>query len=45
MDSDLALAVAKNAGKTVQLFCVKSEQLVRLRYLFIYFTINCVVQF
>uniref|UniRef100_A0A3Q2ZCK3 Conserved oligomeric Golgi complex subunit 5 n=1 Tax=Hippocampus comes TaxID=109280 RepID=A0A3Q2ZCK3_HIPCM len=27
MDSDLALAVAKNAAKTVQLFCVKSEQL------------------
>ncbi|XP_077450408.1 conserved oligomeric Golgi complex subunit 5 [Stigmatopora argus] len=27
MDSDLSLAVAKNAAKTVQLFCVKSEQL------------------
>ncbi|CAL8324123.1 unnamed protein product [Lota lota] len=26
-DPDLALAVAKNAAKTVQLFCVKSEQL------------------
>ncbi|XP_061769123.1 conserved oligomeric Golgi complex subunit 5 [Nerophis ophidion] len=27
IDSDLYLAVAKNAAKTVQLFCVKSEQL------------------
>ena len=27
-DPDLAVAVAKNAAKTVQLFCVKSEQLV-----------------
>lgn len=28
-DQHLSLAVAKNAAKTVQLFCVKSEQLVR----------------
>uniref|UniRef100_A0A671KAD6 Conserved oligomeric Golgi complex subunit 5 n=1 Tax=Sinocyclocheilus anshuiensis TaxID=1608454 RepID=A0A671KAD6_9TELE len=27
VDSDLTIAVAKNAAKTVQLFCVKSEQL------------------
>ncbi|XP_040007214.1 conserved oligomeric Golgi complex subunit 5 isoform X2 [Xiphias gladius] len=27
VDPDLSLAVAKNAAKTVQLFCVKSEQL------------------
>ncbi|XP_054655848.1 conserved oligomeric Golgi complex subunit 5 isoform X1 [Dunckerocampus dactyliophorus] len=27
IDSDLYLAVAKNAAKTVQLFCVKSEQM------------------
>uniref|UniRef100_A0A8D3E4S1 Conserved oligomeric Golgi complex subunit 5 n=1 Tax=Scophthalmus maximus TaxID=52904 RepID=A0A8D3E4S1_SCOMX len=30
VDPDLSLAVAKNAAKTVQLFCVKSEQLVSL---------------
>lgn len=29
VDSGLTIAVAKNAAKTVQLFCVKSEQLVR----------------
>lgn len=29
VDPSLSLAVAKNAAKTVQLFCVKSEQLVR----------------
>lgn len=28
VDPNLSLAVAKNAAKTVQLFCVKSEQLV-----------------
>lgn len=28
VDPSLSLAVAKNAAKTVQLFCVKSEQLV-----------------
>lgn len=28
VDPDLSLAVAKNAAKTVQLFCVKCEQLV-----------------
>lgn len=28
-DPSLSLAVAKNTAKTVQLFCVKSEQLVR----------------
>lgn len=29
VDPNLSVAVAKNAAKTVQLFCVKSEQLVR----------------
>lgn len=28
VDTSLTLAVVKNAAKTVQLFCVKSEQLV-----------------
>lgn len=28
VDPNLALAVSKNVAKTVQLFCVKSEQLV-----------------
>lgn len=28
VDQNLSIAVAKNASKTVQLFCVKSEQLV-----------------
>lgn len=29
VDASLSVAVAKNAAKTVQLFCVKCEQLVR----------------
>lgn len=28
VDPNLSLAVAKNAAKTIQLYCVKSEQLV-----------------
>lgn len=28
VDPDLSLAVAKNVAKTIQLYCVKSEQLV-----------------
>lgn len=34
VDPNLTLAVAKNTAKTVQLFCVKSEQLVSAGHMF-----------